>query len=185
MDETKRFKIFVHGCPKPQGSKRIVQPKGVRRPMLIEANPEAHACWRNAVYATAYARAKEIGWAILEGPVVFQAVFYFRRPLSHFKKRTPGTAGENNDLTSLGRRSPFPIGRAYDVDKLLRSVGDSLSGVVYRDDKQTVDMHGHIRWGGTFGATICVESAESCEVVARVAPPQKDEFTLPLPLEGL
>jgi Holliday junction resolvase RusA-like endonuclease len=70
-------------------------------------------------------------------PVIVQCIFIFPRKEEHFKKR--------GGLLSSAPRIP-----GNDLDKYYRAVGDSLSGVVYRDDRQITGMGGsRKRFGST------------------------------------
>lgn len=60
------------------------------------------------------------GWQAVTGPVELEIMFYLDRP------------------SSISRTArPYPI-VAPDLDKLIRGVGDSLTGVVYEDDAQVI-----------------------------------------------
>lgn len=72
-------------------------------------------------------------------PVIVQCEFIFPRKDSHFKK--------SGGLMSAAPRVP-----GNDLDKYFRAVGDSLSGVVYKDDRQITGMGGsRKRFGSTKG----------------------------------
>ena len=106
----------VHGVPAPQGSKN---------PWGGEANPRTRP-WRAAVSAAAAEEMGEEG--VLLGPVEVRVTFRFPRPKAHYR------TGKNADLlrdTAPTFHTSYP-----DLDKLQRAIGDSLTGVVLRDDKQ-------------------------------------------------
>jgi len=117
------FSFTVFGYePRPQGSKKYV---GTRRtaagnniPLIIEASPGLPV-WRKAV-ADAVAQAMQDSGDLskFDGPVKVEAVFYLTR------KRTVTRA--------LPTVPP-------DVDKLARSLLDSLKGV-WGDDSQVVRL---------------------------------------------
>jgi Holliday junction resolvase RusA-like endonuclease len=106
----------VHGLPAAQGSKT---------PWGAEANPRLHP-WRNDIQLAALAEMN--GTKPLAGPVSVAARFTFPRPKSHF-----GT-GRNEAL--LKDSAPIWVAKAPDLDKLMRALGDALSGIVIRDDAQ-------------------------------------------------
>lgn len=113
--------ITVTGTPVPQGSKTRTK-WGVR-----EDNPQT-APWRATVAA---AGAEVMGEREpLTGPICLDVQFVFPRPRSHY-----GT-GRNADRL----RPSAPILHAVrpDADKLLRAIGDALTGIVWRDDAQIV-----------------------------------------------
>jgi crossover junction endodeoxyribonuclease RusA len=72
---------------------------------------------------------------ILLGPVSVRVTFAFPRPKSHFR------TGKNAHL--LRDDHPFYKQGKPDTDKLQRAIGDSLTGVVMRDDSQIV--HWNVR----------------------------------------
>lgn len=67
-------------------------------------------------------------------PMMLELVFWFPRPASHFGKR--------KGKQYLKPSAPLqPISaRLGDIDKLCRAVLDSLTSVVYHDDRQVVDL---------------------------------------------
>ncbi len=114
--------LVVHGVPVPQGSKTRTQFGGIR-----EANPATRA-WRQAIALEA--RIQYTGDP-LPGPFRLDVDFYFARPISHY--RTGKHAGELKDT------APAFHATRPDREKLARAVGDSLTGVVVRDDSQFAD----------------------------------------------
>jgi Holliday junction resolvase RusA-like endonuclease len=107
------IRFTVIGLPAPQGSKT---------PWGSEANPRTRP-WRAAVAEKA-AQAVDVP---LTGPVSVIAEFYFPRPKSHY-------GGKNANV--LKASAPVFVEKKPDADKLARAIGDSLSGVVVRDDAQ-------------------------------------------------
>ena len=106
----------VVGIPVQQGSKRHV---GGGR--MIESGGIRHREWRHAVATEARNVAATIDGAPLDGPLLLSVVFRFPMPASRPKRlQDAGTI----------RKTTAP-----DLDKLIRSVGDSLtdSGLI-RDD---------------------------------------------------
>jgi crossover junction endodeoxyribonuclease RusA len=108
--------FVVAGVPQPQGSTRAFMRPGMRYPVVTSTTKGLHS-WRHLI-ATEAART---GIA-LQGPIAMRAAFYLPRP------------------KSLGKKTKPHLTRP-DLDKLVRSVGDALSGVCYRDDAQIVDLH--------------------------------------------
>lgn len=110
-----RLELFVAGRPAPQGSKRHI---GGGR--LVESST-ALAPWRTTV---AWHAAQVWRAAPLDGPLQVRAEFVLPRP------------------KSLPKRLPTPPHtKKPDVDKLIRAVMDALTGVVWRDDSQVIDLH--------------------------------------------
>ena len=110
--------LFVPGRPAPQGSKRHV---GGGR--LVESS-KAVGPWRDLV---AWHAAQEFRIAPLDGPLRVSLMFVMPRPSGTPKRTTPAAV------------------KRPDLDKLVRSVFDALSGVVWRDDSQAVEIHAYKR----------------------------------------
>ena len=113
-----RIEFYATGLPKPQGSKKAIPHATTGRPILIESNPAGHHAWRRTVATVAAFTMR--GRPPLEGPLTVQMTFALPRPKSHPKTRPS-----------------WPTGRP-DLDKLARAVGDSCTGIVWRDDAQVV-----------------------------------------------
>jgi crossover junction endodeoxyribonuclease RusA len=104
----------VIGLPAPQGSKGKFGQEDNKR-----TKP-----WREAVAAEAAAAMNGAGmWSC---PVSAHVEFHFPRPKSHY--RTGAHADE------LRADAPAYVDKKPDLDKLLRSIGDALTGVLLRDD---------------------------------------------------
>jgi len=123
------IEIVVDGPPIAQGSKRIVQG------LAIEANHARLRPWRAAVAAAA-AEAMQ-GVEPLQTPVVLEIDFYFARPKAHY--RADGQTLRDNAPT---RKASTP-----DLDKLVRAFCDGLTGIVFRDDAQIVELHAAKTYG--------------------------------------
>ena len=104
----------VIGRPAPQGSK-----KSIGNNRFVESSKFLPA-WRKAVRVAAEEAVIASMWARVSGPVELEVMFYLDRPSSISKTQRP-----------------YPI-VPPDVDKLLRGVQDSLSGVIYEDDAQII-----------------------------------------------
>lgn len=100
---------------------------------MREDNPNTRP-WRQAVAAEAMiAMGGEFIRGPWLGPLELQAVFMFARPKSHY--RSGAHAGE------LKPGAPEHHATKPDTDKLLRSVGDALTGILVRDDSQFAIVH--------------------------------------------
>ncbi len=135
--------FFVDGVPRPQGSKRGFVRGG--RVVLVE-NSKYHKEWRRAVAVAAKeAMNPSAGEYIprLEGPLTMTLQFFFARPKSHF--RTGKYSEELKDS------SPYRHTQTPDLDKLIRSVDDSLTGIVFEDDSQVVSLTSSKQWRDSRG----------------------------------
>jgi Holliday junction resolvase RusA-like endonuclease len=135
----------VAGIPAPQGSKTRTK-WGMR-----EDNPNTKP-WRGAVAADA--TDAMAGRPPLEGALELVVLFYFPRPKGHF--RTGRHAGE------LKPTAPDYCTTKPDADKLLRAIGDAVTGIVCRDDAQFVRIAARKLYG-TPRAVIAVAPATEQE----------------------
>lgn len=143
----------VAGVPAPQGSK--VRTKwGVR-----EDNPATRP-WRSAVAweATAAMQGREP----LTGPLALEVVFFFPRPKTHFYT---GKRAEVQRETAPVFHTSKP-----DVDKLLRAIGDSLTGIVARDDALIAEIVARKLYGSP-RAQVRVRELNGSEPYPLLAPP--------------
>jgi crossover junction endodeoxyribonuclease RusA len=111
----------VAGLPVTQGSKRAYVVNG--RPVLTEHAGDHLKAWRYAIAAEG-ARVWPLDRPLFAGPLSVRLVFGLRKPASAPKtQRTwPVTA------------------RSGDVDKLARAALDALTGVIWMDDGQVVEL---------------------------------------------
>jgi crossover junction endodeoxyribonuclease RusA len=102
--------IDVSGEPASQGSHSVIHGR------IVQVNSAKHKRWRNAVAFAALDIITD-GWELLDEPLELSVIFYLPRP------------------KSVSREFPAVM---PDVDKLLRAVFDSLSGVIYLDDSRII-----------------------------------------------
>ena len=105
--------FFVHGLPTPQGSSRAFVVNG--KAVITSANRNLKA-WRDLVSL----RAQEFA-EYHEGAVVVHLEFYLPRPISLPKK--------------VQHHVKKP-----DLDKVVRAVNDSLTGIMFKDDSQIISI---------------------------------------------
>jgi crossover junction endodeoxyribonuclease RusA len=108
--------------PMPQGSKKYVGKGHDGRAVLIETCKQLKE-WRDLVASVAI----DLDAQMIEGAVSMSVVFMFQRPKSHFNKK------------GLRSNAPKYMTTRPDRDKLLRAIGDALTGVLYKDDSYIVD----------------------------------------------
>lgn len=142
----------VVGTPRPQGSKRAFVNKHTGRAQMTEQSKHVYT-WRDDIRSAA---ARAMGAAMPTGKAVrVLAEFIVARPKADF-----GT-GKNAD--ALKPSAPIhPIKKTSgDIDKLLRALFDAMSGIVYDDDAQVVNVHSVRRFAVGFerpGAFVTVRS---------------------------
>ena len=112
----------VYGVASGMGSKRAFVPKGWTRPIITDSNRSLKS-WQSLVADAASRAIADVSatWQLLDGPVRLTIAFYLPRPKSLPKRVTAHT-------------------KAPDCSKLIRSTEDALTGVVYRDDSQVVEI---------------------------------------------
>lgn len=113
MNSPHSNRVFIPGVPAPQGSKRHV---GGGR--LVESSKKVKP-WRRAVNVVA----RQAFSQPLTGPVELHLAFRMPRTKAHGKKTAP------------------PMVQRPDLDKLIRSTLDGLTGAVFVDDSQVVAVH--------------------------------------------
>lgn len=148
----------VFGVASTMGSKRAFVPKGWKRPIITDSNRNLKA-WQSLVAdAASQAIAARPDWAILDGAVRLTIAFYLPRPKSLPKRVTAHT-------------------KAPDCSKLIRSTEDAMSGIVYRDDAQIIEIvAGKFYAGATASPHVHVRVEPTSGIEHVVVPPA------PLPL---
>lgn len=139
----------VHGVPAPQGSLVRNRHGGMRH------SNKRTLPWREAIAARA---AEEMnGRDLLWGPLFVYVVFVMPRPKSHYRA--------NGEL-----RADAPIYHTLtpDSDKLLRNLGDALTGVAIHDDKQIAEWHCEKVYGQPARAIVQVKPLYEGRALSRV-----------------
>jgi len=138
--------FFVAGVAQPKGSARAFIPKGWQRAVITSSNPRLKE-WQTLVSLEA---ARHVPQGALDGPVVVEVGFILHRPESLPKKVAHCT-------------------KKPDVDKLARAALDALTGIVFKDDAQVVDLLArkrYVRPGGTTGVLVSVRPAREDQQLA-------------------
>jgi len=125
----------VDGVPQPKGS--FVAFVGAQGRVVVKADAKLLKRWCSSIRIAARdAIARQVGRALerdeylFSGAVQVEAVFFLHRPLDHY-----GAAG--GILPRFGARAAET---KPDLDKLMRALGDALSGLCYVDDARIVDQ---------------------------------------------
>ena len=133
---TTALTFTVYGVAQPQGSTRAFMPKGARFPVITSANAKLKP-WRQEV--AAMASLAVIGKPVLSGPIIVKADFIFLKPKS--------------TKNSVVYKTTKP-----DLDKLIRGLLDSLTGIVFCDDSQVVRVSAFKAYGDVARTEVVVES---------------------------
>jgi len=122
----------VTGNPASQGSHAIMQGR------IVQVNSSKHKAWRKAI-AEAATESLPDNWNLIDEPCELVVNFYMPKPKT-----------VTRPLPSV---SP-------DLDKLIRAVGDSLTGTVITDDSRIVRISARKLYaeGIQPGATISVKT---------------------------
>jgi crossover junction endodeoxyribonuclease RusA len=154
------IRFTAHGRPAPQGSKNSYAPldkdgNPYRREnggVVVSTVDSCKAAkpWMGQVRAAA-------SWAfkgeLIKSPVRLTCWFYFKRPTNHF--------GSGKNAARLKSSAPLHHCGTPDLDKLIRSIGDSITGVILQDDKQICVLGNET---GKYWTT----SGECCEVLIEI-----------------
>lgn len=128
----------VYGDPVPQGSTRAFIPKGWTRPIITAANKKTKP-WRQEVAGAALVAMEKDLLDCAGKDVAFRLVVTFR-----FQKPKSVRQSVTEKVTKP------------DLDKLVRSILDALTGIIWKDDSQVVEILTRKQFG-TPSAEISVE----------------------------
>jgi Holliday junction resolvase RusA-like endonuclease len=113
------LEFTVWGVPVPQGSMKAFLPKGWDRPIVTADNKKTKP-WRQEIAGAALAALGKQSPAGKNVPIRIEVRFFFPRPKS---------------VKALDKTT------RPDLDKLLRSLGDALTGILWQDDAQVTEIH--------------------------------------------
>ena len=120
----REIRFTVLGRALPQGSKNAF--KSGNRVVLVEASKGLKP-WRSVVALEAKLKRDEVqDQSLIEGPVTVELLFQF----------VPGKTVKRKEMTTKP-----------DVDKLSRAILDALTGVVWKDDSQVVELRARKQYG--------------------------------------
>ena len=152
-DTQSTYAFRMDGRVPPKGSARSFAIKrGGRytgRTVTVQQNADDLASWAARLAWTA----KQIGVECRRGPWFVEAYVMFERPKAHYR------AGEK--AKGLKASAPgLPTGRP-DLDKLLRTILDALTGVAWADDSQVVSIEAAKIYGDRQGLDLRLISCEA------------------------
>jgi crossover junction endodeoxyribonuclease RusA len=99
-------------------------------PVVTHTKPASLGAWRQSIAARADEAMVEAGIERLTGAVSIELRFGLRRPRSHYGARGMVMPRHADAWPSV----------APDIDKLVRAALDALTGVVFVDDGQVVEL---------------------------------------------
>lgn len=143
-----RIEFTAVGTPRTKGSTTsFVSKRG--KVVTHDAAGVAGLTWEQGVASAALVARAQAGQQMVRGAAVgVTAIFYQPRLRGHYG------SGRNSYLLKEG--APRHPSKKPDVDKYLRRILDALTGVLYEDDGQVVEIHGAKRWGEPARAEIRV-----------------------------
>lgn len=139
------FELTVYGKPQPAGSKTAYVHPHTKQIVVTDANSKART-WKDQV---AQAAGRAFGdRPIMTGAVTLDVTFFEPRPKGHY-----GTGRNEGVIKDSAPEYPT---KAPDTTKLVRGTEDAMSGIVYRDDSQVVDLIARKRYGAPARCEIVV-----------------------------
>lgn len=155
VKEFRTLALSLPGRAQQRGSKVFVVGKN-GKPAARDSNRKSKS-WMEYVRTLALSEMnrQKVG-GLFDGPVRLTARFFFERPRSHYLKRADGDV-LREDAPALHAHSP-------DLAKLLRSLEDALTGVVYVDDRLVCFYgEGTGRYWGVPRTEVLIEEVEYVE----------------------
>lgn len=134
------LKFTVEGVPIPQGSMKAMMTEHMKYPVLVTDNPKLKD-WRKTVTQLAGLEMRKRSYTQIGRNVPVRLIldFYFEKPKS----------------VKMIDKVTKP-----DLDKLVRSCGDSLTGMVYEDDSQVTELVARKFYGSPSRVEIEVQEAD-------------------------
>jgi crossover junction endodeoxyribonuclease RusA len=142
------IRLVVLGTPATQGSKRGFVNKG--RVQLVESSEKTLRPWREAVRSEAQRWVEGYDDPIARADLLVNLA---NSPIAvhlHFGMARPQSAPK--------RRRTWPTGaRSGDIDKLARACLDALTGVLFADDSQVVELVATKDYSALTGCVVVIE----------------------------
>jgi Holliday junction resolvase RusA-like endonuclease len=133
--------LIIYGTPVPQGSMRAFYKTGMRHAVITSDNKKTKPWKQEIAGAAAEAMADRKLDPIAGQPIAVSCTFFFDRPKSL-------------------RKSVLAKMTKPDLDKLLRSALDALTGTVFKDDAQVVSVVMEKRFDATPRAILTITAGD-------------------------
>ena len=156
-----QFRPF--GTPRPGGSKTAFRNPHTGK-LVVTESCKKNPAWRQDVKQAAI-QAVGPGTRLLDGCLFLDVTFYLERPHGHFRSG-------RNGLLLKDSAPPFP-NVMPDVTKLVRSIEDALTGILWTDDARITDQAVRKRYcapGQAPGADISISVWEREPGAVRTTP---------------
>lgn len=133
------FKGFIPGHPRTKGSFTAIRNPKTNK-IFFKQSDKSRA-WQNTIRDLVHRNLPEMLFGDQTYPVSITMTFYIARPMSHY--------GTGKNFRTLKASAPMlPTSRRLDLDKLIRTVLDGLTSVVYDDDTRVVTIVASKLWAG-------------------------------------
>jgi len=119
---TTNVSFVVYCKPEPQGSKNAFVIPGTNRAVVVDQGAKKLKPYRQEIMRTAMTEIASRPWAPKHVAVMLKLNFQLLKPPSAKKSRR------------------YPVVKP-DIDKYARATIDSLTGVLFADDAQVVELH--------------------------------------------
>ena len=120
--------FFVPGVPVTKGSAKSFYNPKAKRIVTMQDNAARQKPWVSMISFCA----QEAGCRITDKPILIGMVFDMPRPRGHY--------GTGRNAEKLKPSAPYWHTSVGDIDKLVRCVLDSLTGIAYHDDRQVCQL---------------------------------------------
>lgn len=116
--------FFISGHPMPAGSKKYIgQNKKTGRALVVDQSGAKGKKWREICQLTGK---KNYQGELITAPILLKTRIHLSRPQGHYGKR------------GIKPSSPIWPTVKPDLLKLMRSIEDALTGIIWKDDSQIV-----------------------------------------------
>lgn len=113
--------FVAYGIPQPKGSAKAFLPKGWTRPIVTSDNTKNKGWQQLVAEAASAAIGLSSDFRVIDGPAALTVTFYLPRPKAIKNKIVPHV-------------------KKPDLDKLVRSCKDAMTGVVFQDDSLVTEI---------------------------------------------